>query len=164
MNVAYAGDFWPRPSWRQRQQTMVFADSVSEPVTVAPPVVSPPTTASLPLWLEPTLSRMRELSALGRDWDRRGSAAVRQDALQFAYSVLMEVMAPTTPAPSIVPLGHGGVQLLWKSPSAEIEVEVVLPNNIIIYHLDRTNGAEDEQAATTEFSALARLLRSAFAR
>jgi hypothetical protein len=119
MNVAYAGDFWPRPSWRQRQQTMVFADSVSEPVTVAPPVVSPPTTASLPLWLEPTLSRMRELSALGRDWDRRGSAAVRQDALQFAYSVLMEVMAPTTPAPSIVPLGHGGVQLLWKSPSAE---------------------------------------------
>jgi len=78
--------------------------------------------------------------------------------------MLSEAMAPTTAPPSIVPLGHGGVQLLWSSPSVEIEVEVVQPNEIIIYHFDRAAGTEREWQATTEFSDLADLLRSAFTR
>ena len=153
------GPVWPRP-----QRTAVFADAASEPVTVVRPAVSPPSTASPPRWLDPTLRRIRELFDLGRDWDRRGSAAVRGDALAFAYSMLSQVMAPTIAPPSIIPLGHGGVQLLWMSASAEIEVEVVQPNEIIIYHLDRTTGVEREWPATTEFSDLGDLLRSGFTR
>jgi hypothetical protein len=78
--------------------------------------------------------------------------------------MLSQVMAPTTAPPSIIPLSHGGVQLLWTNPSVEIEVEVVQPNEIIIYHLDRTAGVEHEWQATTEFSGLSDLLRSAFTR
>lgn len=166
MSVAVAEDFRRRPTWPlpQRAEAFAFGDTVSERVIVPRPVMSPPTTASLPLWLEPTLSRMQELLALGQNWDRRGSAAVRVDAIEFAYSMLSEVMASTTAAPSIVPLGHGGVQLLWTSPSAEVEVEVVKPNTIIVYHLDRMTGEEKEWSATTELSGLARLLKSAFTR
>ena len=163
MSTALAEDAW-RPVWPRLQRTAVFADAASEPVTVVRPTVSPPSTASVPRWLDPTLRRIQELFDLGRDWDRRGSAAVRGDALAFAYSMLSQAMAPTTAPPSIVPLGHGGVQLLWSSPSVEIEVEVVQPNEIIIYHLDRVAGTEREWQATTEFSDLADLLRSAFTR
>lgn len=122
---ALAGDLRSHPVWPQQLQSWVFSEFVSEPVGVAASMISPPTTASLPLWLEPTFGRMMELLHLDRNWDHRGSAAVRVDALTFAYSVLMEAMTPTTPAPSIVPLGHGGIQLLWTSPSSEIEVEVI---------------------------------------
>lgn len=163
MSIALAEDAW-RPVWPRPQPTVVFADAVSEPVTVVRPAVGPPSTASPPQWLDPTLRRIRELFDLGRDWDRRGSAAVRTDALAFAYSMLSQVMAPTTAPPSIIPLSHGGVQLLWTNPSVEIEVEVVQPNEIIIYHLDRTAGVEHEWQATTEFSGLSDLLRSAFTR
>jgi hypothetical protein len=107
---------------------------------------------------------MQELLALGRDWDRRGSAAVRVDVLAFAYSMLNQVMGPTTVPPSIVPLGHGGVQLLWSSPSMEIEVEIARPNEIIVYQLDRATGTDYEWQATTEFSRLGGLLRSVITR
>lgn len=164
MSAALAEDLWRRPAWPQPQRAVVFADAVSEPVTVVRPAVSPPSTASPPQWLEPTLRRMQELLALGRDWDRRGSAAVRVDVLAFAYSMLSEVTGPTTAPPSIVPLGHGGVQLLWSDPLTEIEVEIVRPNAIIVYQLDRATGAEYEWQATTEFSRLGGLLRSAVTR
>jgi hypothetical protein len=107
---------------------------------------------------------MQELLALGRDWDRRGSAAVRRDVLAFAYFMLSQIMAPTTAAPSIIPLGHGGVQLLWASPSIDVEVEVAQPNEIDVYQLDRATGTEDEWQARTEFSRLGDLLRSKFTR
>src|SRR5690242_5324639 len=97
---------WPRP-----QRSRVFADAVTEPVTVVSPEISPPGTASPPRWCDPTLRRIQELLALGRDWDRRGSAAVRMDVLAFAYSMLSEVMGPTTVPPSIIPLGH------WRCPA-----------------------------------------------
>ena len=164
MSIALAENLWRRPVWPQPQRALAFADAVSEPVTVVRPALSPQSTASLPLWLDPTLHRMQELLDLHGDWDRRGSAAVRVDALAFTYSMLSQIMAPTTIAPSIVPLGHGGVQLLWASPSVEIEVEIVQPNEITIYHLDRATGAENEWQATTEFSGLGDLLRSAFTR
>ena len=101
MSTALAENLWPQP-----QRALVFTDSVSEPVAVVRPVVSPQSTASPPQWLDPTLRRIQELLTLGRDWDRRGSAAVRTDVLAFAYSMLSQVMGPTTLAPSIVPLGQ----------------------------------------------------------
>jgi hypothetical protein len=163
VSIALAEDVWQRP-WPQPQRPLVFADAVSEPVAVVRPMVSPQSTASHPLWREPTLRRFAELLTLGRDWDRRGSAAVRSDVLAFAYSMLSQVMAPSTLPPSIVPLGHGGVQLLWTNTSVEIEVEVIRPNEIIVYELDRVTGIESEWSATNELSGLGDLLRSAFTR
>ena len=153
-----------RCSGPQPQRALVFTDSVSEPVAVVRPVVSPQSTASPPQWLDPTLRRIQELLTLGRDWDRRGSAAVRTYVLAFAYSMLSQVMGPTTLAPSIVPLGQGGIQLLWATPSVEVEVEVPQPNEIIVYQVDRATGHESEWQATTEFSSLGDVLRSAFTR
>ena len=76
--------------------------------------------------------------------------------------MLWQVMAPTTAPPSIVPLGHGGVQLLWSNSAAELEVEVTRPQQIVIYHLDRTAGTEREWPTEIEFTALAELLRANF--
>jgi hypothetical protein len=105
---------------------------------------------------------MEELASLGDNWDGRGSAEVRVDALNFAFSVLAQIMPPTAPAPAIVPLGHGGVQLLWHNQAHDLEVEIVGPNEIISYHLDRVTGVEDERQLTTELSPLTENLWSKF--
>jgi hypothetical protein len=152
--------------WRERrsppQRWTGFVNADVDPVPAARPLVSPQSTASRPQWFEPTLRRIVELLELGPNWDGRGSAAVNRDALSFALHMLWQTMGYATAAPSMVPLGNGGVQLLWSNASAEIEVEVIRPNEIMIYYLNRQAGADREWRAETEFSELADLLRAHF--
>jgi hypothetical protein len=159
--AAFAEPGWPQ-GWRQTRAAANFLDFAGAAPPAAAPVVGPPITVSRPQWFDQTLRRILELIALGPNWDGRRSAAVSKDALNFALQVLWRSMAPTTAAPSIVPLGNGGLQLLWSSGTADVEVEVIRPNEIIIYHLDRCTGAEREWQAETEFSELAGLLTANF--
>jgi hypothetical protein len=105
---------------------------------------------------------MRDLLKLKGDWDGRGSAEVSTDALAFAWSILNQIMPPTAPAPAIVPLGHGGVQLLWHNQKIDLEVEVVRPNEVVLYHLDKGTGQEEETLLTTDFSSITGILWSSF--
>ena len=62
---------------------------------------------------QPTLDRFLELAEFQKNWDQRGSAQVRHDVLSFALrSVLPKILPPTAPAPAVIPLGHGGIQLI----------------------------------------------------
>ena len=125
-----------------------FARSLAETIRVSAPEISPPSTATEPSWVAPTRARMLELQRLPDNRDGRGSSEVRGDALSFAGSMLSSIMPPTAPAPAIVPLGHGGMQLIWQNAAVEIEVEVVGPNNVITYCFDRATGREVEERLT----------------
>ena len=149
--------------WSGSRPASGFHGHLSPPVVRVRPSVSPLTSESEPVWRNATDSRLFELRALGHNWDGRGSAAIRPDTLSFALTLLSRVMGPATPSPSIVPLGHGGVQLIWTSPRAELEVELVEPNKVIIYHYNKENDEEREWETETELSQLSRLLRSDFA-
>jgi hypothetical protein len=135
-----------------------FSQSVSEPVGYQRPEVSVPSTNAQPKWVEPTVARMHELVPLQFNWDRRGSAEVSVDALHFALNILGQVMPASAPAPSIVPLGHGGIQLLWHNANADLEVEVVRPNEVVAYFLNKRTGHEHEIPLTTDFSAITNFL------
>jgi hypothetical protein len=139
-----------------------FSQSVSDPVRLQSPQVSAPSTATTPRWLDPTILRLTELLDLPKNWDQRGSAAVRRDAASFTLTVLSQVMPPTAPAPAIIPLGHGGLQLLWSNARSDLEVEVLGPNDVVSYHLDKSSGTEDERVLTTEFSPIIDVLWSRF--
>src|ERR1700730_10398101 len=139
-----------------------FSQTVSEPVGYQRPEVSIPSTASQPKWVTPTEARMNELALLKNDWDRRGSAEVSIDALRFVANILGQVMPPTASPPAIAPLGHGGIQLLWHNDTADLEVEVVQPNEVIAYYLDKTTGQEEEISYTTEFPVITKILWSKF--
>jgi hypothetical protein len=105
---------------------------------------------------------MREIAKLKRDWDRRGSTEVSSDALAFAWSILNQIMPPKASPPSIVPLGNGGVQLLWHNQKSDLEVEIVRPNEVVLYHLDKGSGQEEEKPLTTDFSSITGILWSRF--
>jgi hypothetical protein len=164
MSIAFADTGPVRRTWGWWPSLGGLARAFAERVDVQGPIVSPPTTAVEPPWLEEVGLRIADLSILGHDWDGRRSAAVNRDVLQFVFSVLQVTMAPTTITPAIVPLGHGGVQLDWKTHAHEIEVEVTKPYDLVIYHLDRASGREREWRAEADLSELANLLRSEFTR
>jgi hypothetical protein len=139
-----------------------FAVSSTEPVRLERPQISTPSTTSEASWVEPTSERLNELMFLGPNWDQRGSAAVNIDALRFAWQFLCQTMPPNAPAPGIIPLGHGGVQLLWHGPQFDIEIEVIGPNNIVVYYFEKISGQEDEFPLTNEFSIVTPLFSKVF--
>jgi hypothetical protein len=149
--------------WGIASDTSRFSDTRTRPVRISVPEISERTTASVPTWFEPTLDRFLKLAQLQNDWDQRGSAQVRRDVLSFALrSVLPKILPPTAPPPAVIPLGHGGIQLVWNSKTAEIEVEVIAPYSVIAYHFDKASGQEREEQLTIDFSSLADLMWSTF--
>jgi hypothetical protein len=161
MSTAQALDQW---SWSDSIAAQTIDAALRAPMAVSTSMLGRTDVGFVPEWVNVFQQRIAELHGLRRDWDGRGSAAVRPDALFFAYSVLGQSMAPATVAPSVIPLGHGGVQMVWSSADADVEVEVVQPNEVIIYHLDKASGTEREWHAATEFSDLSTLLRAVFTR
>ncbi len=150
---------WPLPQWPASfGVASQFSPAISEPISYQRAQVSVPTTASQPKWVKPTAARLNELAALKANWDQRGSAEVSGDAINFAANILNQVMSETTPPPSIVPLGYGSLQLLWINDAADLEVEVVRPNEVVAYFLDKTTGSEEEILLTSDFSAIANFL------
>jgi len=139
-----------------------FAAGVTEPVRLMRPEVSPLSTVNEAAWVRPTRLRFLDLIKLHANWDNRGSAAPNVYALQFAWSFLNQIMKPSTPAPGIIPLGHGGVQLIWSNKNYELEVEVLGPNNLIVYFFDKTSGREAEFSLTNDFSPVIKILWSEF--
>jgi hypothetical protein len=140
-----------------------FSDARTRPLRIPAPEISEPTTASIPTWFQPTLGRFLELAEFQENWDQRGSAQVRHDVLSFALrSVLPKILPPTAPAPAVIPLGHGGIQLVWNTNTAEVEVEVTAPNSVIAYQFDKATGQETEKQLTLDFSDLAKLMWSMF--
>ncbi len=161
MNGALA---WRDDPWDDAPDVRHFSRTIP---TASPRVpaseVSEATTSSEPVWLRPTVAQFMRLAALQDDWDQRGSAEVRHDVISFALrGVLPEILPPTAPAPAIIPLGHGGVQLVWNTDGAEIEIEVIAPNQIVAYHFDKATGEETEEPLTNNFSGLADLMWSTF--
>jgi hypothetical protein len=139
-----------------------FAKGTAERIRVSAPEVSQPSTATEPAWLAPTRDQMLSLQGLSDNWDDRGSAEVRKDVISFAGSMLSSIMSPTAPAPAIVPLGHGGVQLMWQNDAVEIEVEVISPNHVVAYRFDKATGDEQEDCLTSDFLLLADVLSTQF--
>jgi hypothetical protein len=154
---------YDQPQWPAAPDIGIrFSRSHAEQISWPRPLTSAASTMGRRNWVDLTLARMEELAALDDNWDGRGSAEIRTDALSFALSVLLQVMPHTAPAPAIVPLGHGGVQFLWHNRDNDLEVEIAGPNQLEIYLLDKNTGAEQEFPLTTELSPLTRILWSKF--
>jgi hypothetical protein len=64
--------------------------------------------------------------------------------LSFAWQLLAQIMPVDGTPPVIVPLGNGGIQLEWSSPTAELEIEIARPFQTSALLIDLQNGEETE--------------------
>ncbi|MSP00907.1 MAG: hypothetical protein EXR07_07645 [Acetobacteraceae bacterium] len=103
-------------------------------------------------------ARFDEIENLKYDWDHRRSAPVPFGTLAFARQMLTSIMPPHARAPAVVPLGSGGIQLVWRTGVGELEIEVVKPNRVVAFYLDHGTCVEQEWEFSTNFRRLSDIL------
>ena len=61
---------------------------------------------------------------LPEGWDSYGAACVDHNAIRYVLRLLLRISSANTPAPSLVPLPDGGVQIEWHTTVGDLEIEV----------------------------------------
>jgi len=77
----------------------------------------------VPAWLTPAVQSLLDLLRLPQNWDGYGAAQIQEQLAQKALMVLVEVMENDAPAPSVVPLSDGGIQVEWHRRARNLEIE-----------------------------------------
>lgn len=112
-----------------------------------------------PIWLLSTSDRIIELVRLSLGWDGHDGRPVNFDVAAFAVQFLLQTLEPDGPAPLVVPLSYGGVQLEWHEEGIDLEIEVEAPNRIFVSFEDRETGEEFEQEFSTDYTEVTRIMR-----
>lgn len=116
-------------------------------------------TGRLPRWLAPARDRVSEIVQLPWGWDGHDGCPVKIDIAKFAIRFLLQVLAPESPAPQIVPLSGGGIQLEWHQNGVDLEIEIDAPNQVFVSFEDLESGMEFERSFSTDYGDLAPILR-----
>lgn len=93
---------------------------------------SPKTSATIdiafvPAWFGAVSARLAQLRGLKAGWDGYASPPIRGDIFAYAESILESIMLDRTPAPSIMPVSGGGLQMEWHRQGASIELLLAGP-------------------------------------
>jgi len=129
------------------------------------PAQAPPAVVELPVlpvrialtdpqhaWVEPVKQRLGHICALPVAWDGYRGRPTRFDIAYFAFELLKRVCKASTPAPSIVPLPSGGLQVEWHQDDLDIELTIQTPNTVEVWIGHVGNGEEEtEQSLTSNF-------------
>lgn len=110
-------------------------------------------------WRAAVDERLAKLSTYSKGWDGYEGEAPRRTVIAFARSILNSVMSPTTPAPAIVPMSGGGLQLEWHAGGLDIELAIYRPREaeLSVVFADGRDPVEDEPL-TSSFDALSSVL------
>jgi hypothetical protein len=67
----------------------------------------------LPAWFDPLMQGFVDLLTLPPNWNSCGAGAIEQKIVLHAMNFINGLLRPTSPAPRVVPLSSGGLQLEW---------------------------------------------------
>lgn len=113
---------------------------------------------ALPAWVEPTISAFIAIQKLSDNWDSYGGKATNRDLIKQSLFILGLVMQSDSPAPSVVPMGDGGIQFEWHRRQQDLEIVFPADEAPRFYYRNRATAAEEEGFAN-EIERLTRLLR-----
>lgn len=82
---------------------------------------------SAPVWKKAVEKRISDLASYSKGWDGYQGAPPKTTILNFAISILGSTMKASSPAPSIVPMSGGAVQLEWHTAGYDIELAIFEP-------------------------------------
>jgi hypothetical protein len=111
----------------------------------------------LPAWVKPTISAFIGIHNLPDNWDSYGGKAINRDLIQQSLSILGLVAQPDSPAPSVVPMGDGGIQIEWHRKQQDLEIVFPADEPPQFLYRNRGTGMLDEGSAD-ETEKLIRLL------
>ena len=115
-------------AYQSSDQSLVSLQRRSEhPVIRSVPRSQPAPELSQPKpeWIDPVMSRLESLALLQADWDSYGAKPVELTRLAQAYDLLQYIMHDDTPAPILVPIPSGSIQIEWHTLEVELEVSLL---------------------------------------
>jgi len=98
----------------------------------------------VPEWAPKTGAALRELLRLPPGWNHRNARPVAVKALRGVIAALNSSMRHDSPAPDVIPLATGGLQLEWHLHQMDIELSVGHGGERSVYVRDRQTGEEWE--------------------
>ena len=98
----------------------------------------------VPAWQRPTVESLQDLLQLPRNWDGYGASQIQEQIAQKALMVLVEVMENNAPAPSVVPLSDGGIQVEWHRQGRNLEIEFPAGEAPGFYYYEDDSESESE--------------------
>jgi hypothetical protein len=111
-------------------------------------------------WHQDIVDTLCRYLALPPNWDSYGGKPLRHDAGMFTLQVLNSVLGPSIPAPHIVPIPDGGVQVEWHQNQLDIELYIAAPYVCELTVNDLESGETKVFVLTSDFHHLNLALRN----
>lgn len=102
----------------------------------------------LPEWFPAAARAYATLTALEENWDSYGAKKIKFRAFEQAMSILFRAMPAGLPAPALVPLGDGGIQLEWHRRQQDFEITLPSDKPATFFYLNRETSEEREGPAS----------------
>ena len=103
--------------------------------------------------------KLSDLINLPEGWDGHLGRPVDFDVAKFAVKFLASTLDSESPAPQIVPLSYGGLQLEWHERDIDLEIEIEIPNRLFVSFTDHRGDEEFEREFSADYSEVTRVLR-----
>lgn len=162
------GDSWHGDILLQKTDTLARStqpeSAVSDDSPFSPRIGQAQSTstgdADEPKWITSTLRSVEKLLALEANWDSYGAPRVDRGALNNALQLLYWAASSRTPAPALVPMGNGGVQIEWHENGLDVEVYCHPSDATVgLFVQDHRDGTEVEIRVFADVTPLSKALR-----
>jgi hypothetical protein len=98
----------------------------------------------LPAWFDPLMQGFIDLLTLPPDWNSYGAGAIDEGIVLDAMNFISGLLGPASPAPRIVPLSGGGLQLEWHRKGIDLEVVFDRDGRPFFSQRNRLTGEDSE--------------------
>jgi len=102
-------------------------------------------------WENDIQKRIADLMKLPDNWDGYNSPRLREDVVNFAWTVMKQLMHPQAPSPQVVPSSGGGLQLEWHEKDIDLEVNFTETYRCELWVDDHRTGTCVTKMLTNEF-------------
>jgi hypothetical protein len=100
----------------------------------------------LPGWFDPLVQGFVDLLTLPPNWDSYQAGTIDPKVVHDAMNFINAALGPTSPAPRVVPLSSGGLQVEWHRNGIDLEVVFDRGEEPFFYCINRANGEESEHS------------------
>ena len=112
----------------------------------------------LPSWFDPLVQGLVDLRTLSPNWDSYNAMPINPKLVNTALTFMSGLLGPSSPAPRVVPLSSGGLQLEWHRKGVDVEVVFDQDERPYFYRRNRASGEESEHGLPEERNLLAAII------
>jgi hypothetical protein len=97
-------------------------------------------------WLASALADVARIANLPQNWDGYGSAPLGVKEREHVTKLLSSLDNADLPAPNIVPISGGGIQIEWQYHGRELELEIVASSEELMFLKVYQDGVMEENS------------------